>query len=277
MKKPIFTALITLILAFLPANAQTNVEYNYFRVENTIAQPVKIETNLGTFTFSNSFTLKGHISHLVAYDANGNKIVNTQPQSKSLHFGNDKPDEFWYVFSTVYGSSSGSSSSQGQSQPTFSYSGPNPVEALGTALMNSIDDDYLTRIYAGVGYGSQFGGSFGANLRTKVLCGALDLSLGIGKSTSEYPYATTFSDKVNWYAGLGISYLNYNILQMGWINRYDPSKGMIIRGLHFATDYSIRFYRDWGVVAGIGMTLDRSTSKTFFEWSIGLTYDLFID
>lgn len=275
MTKKIIVAIIAFIVPFVFANAQSAI-FNYFEVSSSIAQPVTIETNLGTYTFSNSFTLKGHISRLVAYDANGNKIVNTEPKKKSLHFGNNEPDKYWYVFSSTYTSTSSSRPSSTESQPSFNYSGPNPVEALGTALMNSIDDDYMTRIYAGVGYGTPFGGSFGANLRTKVLCGALDLSLGMGKSLHEYPYADSFSEKINWYAGLGISYLNYNIIQMGWINRYDPSYGMV-QGLHFGTDYSLRFYKDWGVVLGIGLTVPKHSDDVLFEWSVGLTYDLFID
>lgn len=55
---------------------------NHFKIASNIAKPVTINTNLGTYHLWGGETIYGHISRLEAFDANGNRIVNTEPQTK---------------------------------------------------------------------------------------------------------------------------------------------------------------------------------------------------
>lgn len=84
--------------------AQTRPEYHYFTVSDNIAKPVTVKTQSGSFKIYNSYTYRGHISRLEAFDAHGRRIVNTQPQKKSIPRSTDysKPMEYWYVFDMIY-------------------------------------------------------------------------------------------------------------------------------------------------------------------------------
>lgn len=136
--------IIFLLVMFLPVCAWA-ADVSYFEVSPNIAQPVTIKTNLGTFSFSGSYTLNGHVSRLEAFDAHGNRIVNTQPYKSSIGTSGVVN---WYRFSDIYGNSSpSSSSSSSYSRPSESASWQLFQGVMG--LGSYSDDAYNLQVRGG--------------------------------------------------------------------------------------------------------------------------------
>lgn len=173
MKHKIITSVAIACMAMsggMRADAHSSGDdVNYFEVSSSIAQPVTIKTNLGTYKFSGKFTLYGHISSIEAFDAHGNKITNTQPYKYS------SSGEHWYRFSSIYQSYDwGSDNSYSSSSSTG--------QTLGNAMWNSMTtfasfSDYSLNIQARAGWSKYIA----ENLSLRFCCGAAFMSASIGK------------------------------------------------------------------------------------------------
>lgn len=101
--RKIVVLLISLFCCASILNAQEII--NFFEVGDNIATPVTIKTNLGTFLINGGESIRGAITSLSAYDADGDLIVqNTYYKSEwnSAHTYHYR----YYRFLSVYNSSS---------------------------------------------------------------------------------------------------------------------------------------------------------------------------
>ena len=290
------------ILAFLSALftitaiAQEQTYINYFTVKDNIAQPVTIYTNLGTYKFSGSYTLYGHISRLSACDANGNKIVNTQPKKRSYSTNKNKPMEFWYVFDMIY-SSSGSSYSTGyysnnydggSTDDALAAAGAAAVVAAGALVFvgaaNSDWDEYRTRIDIDPIWGQKLG-KYGVSVswRGKSVLG---LTAGIGKDTkdhysysyNEYGVDTKKTTSMRWMAGLQLWFVNGLNFELGVGSMYHHRLSDVKTSAYVMTNAELHLFNGVGLYTGFGVGKSLSGSAPVkFIWDVGLRLRIFAE
>ena len=244
------------------ANADDNW-VNYFQVSSNIAQPVTIKTNLGTYSFSGSFTLRGHISRMEAFDHNGNRIVNTQPYEYERGTNVNKN---WYRFSDIYESYSSSydddSNYGGDSLSGAAYS-------LGTALGSVLayglisgaegaaEWGYgLAKLDVSGGLGYLYGG-FGGQVSFR-LPRIIGISGGLGK--------TVKNDGLNWSIGPQIWLTNM------WNIGASYYKFQDFKGWGFTTGLEIHLFGPVGLKGDIGLCTDGNTDVI---WDAGIMIRLF--
>lgn len=276
-------AIVAAMLICLSAGAQEKRYINYFSVSSSIKQPVTMETNQGTYTFYNSYTVYGHISRVTARDADGNLIVNNQPKKSSLHSDAGKPDEYWYVFSDIYpgtgnSSSSGSGSSYGSSSYSRSTYGSRGMDLLADRFWENVfDEEFDCKIYASAGYGTKYGSTWGANITVKPWMGVIGLSAGYGRDPR---YEDTFyssGKEGSWYLATSFGFQNFGIV-LGVNNRYYPETYSYEKGLVMSFDFNFPIYGNWGIDTNFGVGLQfKEHGSAAFEWGIGLTYTLFCE
>lgn len=112
MKRSLFFLLFFSLYSYIYAQEIVN----YFEVANNIATPVTIRTNLGTFQIKGGETIRGTITSLTAFDANGNWIVQNsyyKSEWNSAHTYHYR----YYRFESTYNqsTSNGSNSSKSSS------------------------------------------------------------------------------------------------------------------------------------------------------------------
>lgn len=117
-----------LLASSICLSAQTRPELNYFYVSDNIAKPVTVKTQTGSFKVYTEYTYRGHISRIEAFDAHGNRIVNTQPKKKHISLDSDRnsPNEYWYVFDSIYEDSN-----------SYDNSGANQAQVYNSANTNN--------------------------------------------------------------------------------------------------------------------------------------------
>lgn len=87
---------------------------NYFEVASNIATPVTIRTNLGTFQIKDGETIRGNITSLTAFDADGNWIVQNS-YYKSEWDSKHTYHYRYYRFESTYNQSTSSSNNSSKS------------------------------------------------------------------------------------------------------------------------------------------------------------------
>lgn len=184
--------LLVLFTSITTINAQEII--NYFEVASNIAKPVTMKTSKGTYTIWGGERIEGNLGWMEAWDANGNKIVNTSPYKTEI--GTNKPTIRRYRFKDLYKSSSSSSTkntsnTRGRNNEWSSKMAD--YASRGVAIAQDGYPNLQIRVGASIfmaEYASlkaELGGAGGF-----VLCG------GMGKSI----FDNTILGK-SWYAGLG--------------------------------------------------------------------------
>lgn len=292
MKKVFLSFLFVFLVTFASAQEQTYI--NYFTVKDNIAQPVTINTNLGTYKFSGSYTLYGHISSLSAFDAYGNKIVNTEPKKWTYSTDKSKPIEHWYVFDMIY-SSSGSSYSSGYSN-NYGGSSDDALAAAGAAAVvaagalvfvgaaNSDWDEYRTRIDIDPIWGQKLG-KYGVSVswRGKSVLG---LTAGIGKDTkdhysysyNEYGLDTKKTTNMRWMAGVQLWFVNGLNFELGVGSMYHHKLSDVKTSAYIMTNAELHLFNGVGLYTGFGVGKSLSGSAPVkFIWDVGLRLRIFAE
>lgn len=261
-----------LVLSVAVASAQNSDHVNYFKVTSGIAQPVTIKTNLGTYTFSGSFVLHGHISSMEAFDYYGNRIVNTQPIKWSRN-------ESWYRFSDIYGPYGDDDSEPGPyvEPPVFDDGGTwlllgAAVLGVGLYVAGAQSTWYedTNRWDLGIGLGNKYGpGVLGISLtRRWPRVWGVTGGMGIANYTPDY----TRHMKLNCYLGgqvwmyngwnieAGLSYFDYgerqtnynwNGTQSSVSYSYDHTSQQL--GWYFMTNTEFGLLGRVGFCGGVGL------------------------
>lgn len=254
-----FNWIVCALISLLSFELASAADVNHFWVSSTIAQPVTIKTNLGTFTFSGSYTLNGHISRLEAYDYYGNKIVNTQPYKYER--GTERNIN-WYRFTDIYenDSNSESSYSEGGSDNGFSSLGQGIGQALAYGMVAGTQKASgwgrgRYKIDLSLGYGHNYG-IVGGQLSFR-FPKILGLSCGVGIEPWRF-------EKINWSVGGQIWFTNsWNI---------EASLIQILDDMYwgFSTGLDIHLFGPIGLKGDIGITSNKN-----FLFDVGLIFRLY--
>lgn len=267
----VFNLVILCLLIPIKVKAQTNRVRNIISATSDIAQPITLKTNLGDYTFIGSITVYGNLTSIEAYDINGNRIVDIAPHKEETVIEDGRPiTKKWYLLSSVnYGSSQ--LSTEGKDglfhNPYFKSSGVG--EPKGFMAKN--DSDWWSMTYASLGYGTQYGGAWGANITAKTVGGAFGITGGIGYDSRDLDN----KNKPTWYIAGLIGFKAWD-LEIGPICRYNPKKAIRDKGLVLMTNLNIPIYGPFGINGGIGFYLPFSEKNPtpYLEWSVGLTIRL---
>ena len=258
-------ALLSAFLSVSSLSAQNEGYINFFTVSHFMAQPVTIKTNLGTFTFNDTYSVKGRIESIAAFDINGNEIFVEAPVIKQ---GSGPYIECYYSFSSFYNNSQKSLEGQDNRihNPYILSSGKGDVPWIEKKDL----PDWRRKLYVSAGYGTQYGGGVGANITGKIKAGLFGASLGIG-----YDGRPDNNKTPTWYAALLMGIKNWDI-EVGIINRYFPNRGYRGLGLTILTNYTIKIYGPIGLNLGVGYTMYGNGKNPLFnfEYSAGLTIRL---
>ena len=194
---------------------------NFFEVANNIATPVTIKTNLGTFQINGGETIRGSITSLTAFDANGNRIVQNSyyksewNSSHTYHYRYYR-FESTYNQSTSNNNNSSKSSSSNNIEKSIGQASQSITRAQGqfidaAAGMSAVQMDGYPNLQIRGGISIAYGEFVGlqAELGGK---GGWILGGGIGKDLIRG------SDSLSWYADLGM-YMGDedNLFVMGFI------------------------------------------------------------
>ncbi len=265
---------VVLLLVSTAGYGYSRPEILYFQVRNSVAQPVTVRTDQGDFTFRNSYTFypAGHVSRLEAFDANGNRIVNTQPQRKSIHTGTgSEPNEYWYVFSSVYDSDSG----YGYSGSSGGYSSDNGNQFLDNLRgLNTIayysDDATNFQIRAG------WGRLMNDNVTLKYCFGAMFIEGGLGKNIFSNDASSS-----RWTLGAGNRFVmdDFGDLSLSLDAAGDNDKNWCIV-INAGATWWINYSR-FGLYANLGLglpyepTIIFDVEHPFLDFQAGITIKLF--
>lgn len=281
--------------------AQKKEYINHFEVRQNIAQPVKVKSNLGTFTFSGSYTIKGKITHIEAFDAYGNKIKDVKPKRKSIKNDNRLPNEYWYVFKEVNVVHDAPPTHEVVPVPVpvpvpshSSYYGYyDPMDELkydaavagiigiaavyvGGALSNW--DKGTNRLDLDFGYWSRCDG-FGLGLayRTPSVFG---IAAGVGFATNnhnifrtdyagrDYAYKT---DSKRWYVAGQIWVMNGWNFEVGLSNRYFSDYSKVMNAISFSSNAEIHIAGPVAFYGGLGCVMPADgMNDVYFIWNAGL-------
>lgn len=201
MMKKVLLFLIMLTSFMMVSVAQNNEEINYFEVSDNIATPVKIVTNLGTFSIYGGERIDGHIFRCTPYDANGNLIVNNE--AYSTEWGTNKPTIKYWRFSDIYESHS-TNDDEGSSSSYRNRSGDSWGNKLGNTLGNYADRASKIECYGYPNFQIRAGyyRFFGEMLTAKVQwsgVGGFVIAGGIGQDFSlDHP-----GNPYSWYVAAG--------------------------------------------------------------------------
>ena len=261
--------LIALIgLLQLELQAQPSDHINYFTVASQMNQPITIVTNLGTFTFSNTFTIIGEIEKIEAFDINGNIALVNGPQIKESS-ESKALIEYYYTISKCYRGTSAlvfDGADNKSHSPYYLSSGMGEIKGF----MAKNDPDWEKKTYLGIGYGTEFGGAFGVNATAKTLHGLLGVSGGMG-----FDPRIKNSKAPTWYLAFLMGYKGWDV-EIGPVSRYRPQKYGRDFGLVVMTNINISIYGPFGINAGVGgfLSFYEKSPTPYLEWNVGLTIRL---
>ena len=251
--------------------AQSSGFVNYFTVSSTIAQPVTIQTNLGTFTFSGTYCLEGKIENILATDINGNWIVINDPTFRTTtDSDNAETAEYHYTFSSIMANTSPyvyNGSYRGNHNPYYFSAGLGETKGF----MAKNNPDWMRKTYASIGYGTQYGGSWGMNLTAKTVSGLFGLSGGLGYDNRIEPDQS----KATWYLALLVGLEGWDV-EFGPMSKYSPRLGRKDNGYAIMTNAQFPIYGPFGLNAGIGAFYSKTDkqSTSVVEYNIGITVRL---
>ena len=257
-----------LFMSAISVLAQSDVYINYFTVASGMAQPITVVTNLGNFTFSGTYTIKGKIESIEAYTINGDKIDVGTPKIKEGQTPNSTI-EYYYTLHSYY---NGSSSYVFDGDGLASVSTYNLSSGVGEVkgFMAKNYKDWKRKTYISAGYGTQYGGAYGVNVTAKTMSGLFGITGGLGydERLGEKKFPT-------WYAALLMGWKGWDI-ELGPVSRYRPEKYSKDIGLVLMTNANIPIYGPFGINAGIGcfFSFKEKNPKPFLEWNVGLTIRL---
>ena len=223
MKKILF-----LTIWYLATNAFVGAQeiINYFEVASNIATPVTIKTNLGTFQINGGETIRGTITSLTAFDADGNWIVQNS-YYKSEWDSKHTYHYRYYRFESTYNQSSSNNNKSSKSSSNNNKSNNNLERSIGqasqsitraqskfideAASMSAVPMDGYPNLQIRGGISIAYGELVGIQAELGGEGGWI-LGGGIGK---DYIRG---SDSLSWYADLGM-YMGDedNLFVMGFI------------------------------------------------------------
>ena len=281
--------------------AQPKKQYiNYFEVADNIAQPVRIHTNLGDYSFSRSFTLHGELTRVEAFDAHGNKINNVKPQRRSIKADASRPNEYWYAFKDVTIVEAkpmpGRPPVNNYYNNYYGYGYYDPLDELrydagvtGIAAIAAVFvagavstwDEKKNRFDLDVGYWSRCDGfGIGVAYRSPSIFG---IAGGIGlamkdhnlfrTSTAGSDYAYR-SDSKRWYAAGQVWITNGWNLEVGVGNRYFDHLNDISTAISFSSNAEIHISGPVAFYGGLGCVTAKGGGDVFFIWNAGLRFRL---
>ena len=248
--------------------AQTETFVNYFTVPYNMAQPVTVKTNLGTFTFSETYTIYGRIETIEAYNINGQTIVVQRPKIKEGKTADGVSCiEYYYSFISYYDDSPYVRYGQDEREHNPFYFSSRVGEVKGFMARNY--PKWRRKTYIGMGYGVQYGGGYGVNITAKASRGLIGISGGVG-------YDNRFKDdkKPFWYLAALMGWKCWDI-EMGPVCRYHPLRYRRETGIALMTNWNISIYGPFGINAGIGYFLPlEDKTEPDLEWNAGITIRL---
>lgn len=262
---------ISLILFFLllSISSWADDEVNYFEVASNIAKPVTIKTNLGDYSFYNNFTLHGHISRIEAFDANGNRIVNTQPYKWEAGKGH------WFKFDRIYTSPYSSESDSGI------YSTRPNTRNSGSTAWNTFKGAMTLASYSDNSCNIQFRGGWSSynaeNISTKINLFGMYFTGVLGKDVFQKMEA----QNLRWTLGTGMRVVYDEIDSDLCLGLKAGNRGNGIDGFIEAEWTSWLFESIFGfyVNVGVGTPYDKefffALNEFHFDVQIGILINLF--
>ncbi len=285
-----------LLLCGTLSYAQKKEYINHFEVKSNIAQPVRVNTNLGSFTFSHNYTIRGKITHLEAFDAYGNRIENTKPKRKSIKNDVHVPNEYWYVFKDVSVThSSPAVVPVPVPVPASSHYGSyyDPMDELrydaavagavaiaavyvGGAMSNW--DRGTNRLDLDLGYWARVDG-FGLGLAYRAPS-VFGIAAGIGFAANshnifrtdsagrDYAYKT---DSKRWYVAGQLWVMNGWNFEVGLSNRYFEDYAKVMNGLSISSNAEIHIAGPVAFYGGLGCVMPTDgMNDVYFIWNAGI-------
>ncbi len=271
MKAKLALIALCLLSVSTKIHAQSGEFVNYFTVSSEIAQPVTIQTNLGTFTFIGTYCLKGKIENILAVDINGNRIVVDNPTLRTTtDSDNAVTAEYYYTFSLIMANTSPyvyDSNYRGRHNPYYFSAGLGEPQGF----MAKYNPDWWRKAYASIGYGTQYGGSWGMNLTAKTVSGLLGVTGGFGYDNRIEPE----QNKATWYLALLVGIGGWDV-EFGPMSKYSPRLGRKDTGYAIMTNAHFPIYGPFGLNAGIGAFYSKTDkqSTSVVEYNIGITVRL---
>lgn len=253
---------------------------NHLQAGTDICVPVVVKCNLGTFyVYHEESIVYGNIYSIEAYDCSGRKIIDLDPDRYDM--GTEKPLHRWYIFSTLYPTSS---DSQYDKDYSSAESAADATFAGVRSVMGNFGSDVGMRIQGGV---SRAWGEFG---RIKFEFGSDDnhggtIFGGLGK---DVVWKMDNKDKLLWHAGLGLFFGDdeqVNNLTISFI--YGETSIKENKALILDATYLLSFgpQRRFSLLAGAGFGLgnfnedvkDYFYDHRYFLWDItgGISIRLF--
>lgn len=269
--KRLFILVILIAASSVISLAQEDI--NYFEVSSNIVTPVKVKTNLGTFYIysGESKRVDGHISSIVAYDANGNQIVNNTPYKTET--GTGKPTVKYWRFTLIYENQSGTIG--GGSVPQGKSSG-------GAEVANKFDKKVRELIVVPMdGYpnlqvraGASFSMAEYASLKAELgEMGGYVLAGGIGKSLFDKDEnGKSWYAAVGYYAGDEMFNITFNIALLS--SHITNSLGLVGE-LEFS--YFFEEVSRLGLYADLQFGVSITSERFLFNAGVGVAWKLFSD
>lgn len=207
MKRYLF--LITLIMIGNTLFAQDII--NIFYLGEKICGPVLIKTGIGDFYVENGTQINGNLTHLEAWDCNGNKIIDTTPDKREIRTNGPTTRIYWFEY--LYPSSNNSQENT-YSENNYNEYQPEPSvqqKAVETTLgvaqhfgnsaigLSGISADGYPNFQVAAGLSR----TYGEFARLKVHIGGAGgfvLYGGVGK---DWIFNGENKDKLSWHAAIG--------------------------------------------------------------------------
>lgn len=260
---------VMMLIGTVSAHAQDII--NYFEVADNIAKPVTIKTRLGTFQIYGGERIAGNLYSVEAYDAKGNKIVNTQPYKTAT--ATNKPTVRFYRFKDLYGSSSKTSSS------SYSSSSSSNKGSGGNGEFNEMQDwvdeaiDIPMEGYPNlqVSAGASFLMDEYASLKAELGgAGGFIFEGGIGKNIFDNNSGTSWCASIGYYGGNKNFCLTYG---MAFLYSQKASDYALVYEMEFS--YFFKNVPRFGFYAELQFGAYLNHTAFTFNAGIGISWKLF--